>query len=82
MSTTNSTTSQPVAALSRFVLAHLLTGIVGEMMFEKGLELDLLQELCFDIQDGIKAGLPKIDLKIVADTVMELDTGKYVSDTE
>lgn len=71
------TTSQPVAVLSRYVLAHLLTGIVGVMMFEKGLDVELLTEIVFDIQDGVEAGLPHVDEDIIHETIMELDTKSF-----
>lgn len=74
MLTSNSTTSQPVAVLSRYVLAHLLTGIIGVELFDNGLDVEVLTELIFDIQDGIEAGLPKVDETVIHKTIMELDT--------
>jgi hypothetical protein len=74
MLTSDSTTSQPVAVLSRYVLAHLLTGIVGYELFGKGLDIEVLTEIVFDIQEGIEAGLPKVDEAIIHKTIIELDT--------
>lgn len=71
------TTHQPVSAISRHILAAMLTGTIGLALFENGIDIDLLNGLIIDIVDGVNAGFRVIEEPLVHETIMELDKAEF-----
>ena len=55
------TENASVNALARSVMSRLLTNEVGEILFEKGIFMDVFEGLFLDIQDAIISGLAHCD---------------------